>query len=116
MDLPGLDLTEGDLFLHIVDDHHEMLTFLGVCAIVVGHGDYGAVVLHDDRGEVKRYSKFLAESDDEVDFLGEGEDCPSFGVSRRSCNRSLLGAAIVKCTVGTVERYCVTCVAFAVRV
>jgi hypothetical protein len=44
----GLDLTEGNLFLDVVDDHQETFTFLSVCAVFVGDGDSGAVVFHHD--------------------------------------------------------------------
>ena len=68
-DLAGFDLAEGDLLFDVIDDHQEMLAFLGVSGIVVGHRDNGAVVLHDDSGEFERDLEFLAESDDEVEFL-----------------------------------------------
>jgi len=56
VDLSCLDLTEGYLLLNIVEYHQEMLAFLGISRIVVGHSDNRAVVLHDYGREFERYA------------------------------------------------------------
>ena len=50
VDLPGLDLSQRDLLLDIVEHHKEIFAFLGVAGVTVGHCDYRAVVFHDDGG------------------------------------------------------------------
>ena len=55
--------------------------------------------------------------DDIVDVFGECEYCAGFRVGRGGgYNSCLFDAAVVECTVCAVERYCVSCVAFAVGV
>ena len=59
-DLAGFNLSEGDLLFDVVDGHQEMLAFLCVAGIVVGHCYDCAVVLHDDSGEFEWDMEFLA--------------------------------------------------------
>jgi hypothetical protein len=61
----GLDLTKGDLFFDIVDDHQEMFAFLGMGTVLVGDGDNGAVVVFHHNGW---------KSDGEAEFLAEGDN------------------------------------------
>ena len=48
VDLAGLDLSEVNLLLDVIDDHQEMFAFLGMCAFIIGDGDDCAVVFHND--------------------------------------------------------------------
>ena len=70
VDLACFDLAEVDLFLDVVDYHQEMLAFLGVTSVVVGHSYNCAIVFHYDGWELQRDAQFLAKGDDEVEFLG----------------------------------------------
>ncbi len=46
--LARFDLTEGNLLLDIVENHDEVLAFLCVAGVTVGHCDDRAVIFHDD--------------------------------------------------------------------
>ena len=69
-DLASFDLSKGDLLLHVVEDHQEMLAFLCVAGVVVSHCHDCTVVLHDDSRELEWDVEFLAKSDEKVEFLG----------------------------------------------
>jgi hypothetical protein len=47
--------------------------------------------------------KFLTESDDEVEFLGQGENGAGFGVGGGCSDGCLFNAAVVECARGAVE-------------
>ena len=81
-DLASFDLARRDLLFDVVEHHEEMLTFLRVAGVTVGHGHHGAVVLHDDGGEFKGDVQLLADGDEKVEFLGQGEDGAGFGMGR----------------------------------
>ena len=59
----------------------EMLAFLRVAGVAVGHGHHGTVVLHDDGGKCKGDMKLLADGDEEVELLGQSKDGASFCMS-----------------------------------
>ena len=88
--LACLDLSKGYLLFDIIDDHQEVLEFLGIACVIVGHCNDGTVVFHDDCREFEGYLEFLAESDDEVDFFGEGKDSTGLCVGR-GCSDGLEG-------------------------
>jgi hypothetical protein len=104
------------LFLNVVEDHQEVLALLGISRVVVGHCDDGAIVLHDDYREFEGDPELLTESDEEIEFLGQGENCSGLGVGGRGCNRGLFDAAVRKGSGSATERYVVSGVSFAVRV
>ena len=82
VDLAGFDLAKVNLCFDVVNDHQEMFAFLGVAGVVVRHSDDSAIVFHDDSWEFQGDAQFLAKCDDEIEFLGEGEYCSGFGMSR----------------------------------
>ena len=96
---PSLHLAEGDLFLDEVDDHQEVLSFLGMgTAVVVGDSDNGAVVLHDDGREGNNGdAQFLAEGDKVVEVSGESKDGAGLCLGRGRGDGGLFDATIVKC-------------------
>ena len=102
-DLARFELSERDLLLDIIEDHEEMFAFLCVSGVVVGHCHDCAVVLHDDGGEFKGYMKFLTESDDEVEFLGQGENSAGFCVGGGCGDSCLFDTAVVECACCTVK-------------
>ena len=104
------------MFLNVVEDHQEVLALLGISRVVVGHCDDGAIVLHDDCREFEGDSELLTEGDEEIEFLGEGENCSGLGVGGRGCNRGLFDAAVVEGSGCAAERDVVSGVSFAVRV
>ena len=58
--LTCFDLAEGNLLLDIIEDHEEVLAFLRVAGVTIGHGDDRAVILHDDGGKFQVYVELLA--------------------------------------------------------
>ncbi len=78
--LARFDLAEGDLLLDIFENHEEVLVFLCVAGVTVGHGDDRAVVFHDDGRKFQGYMEFLAQCDKEVEFFGKIEDGSCFGM------------------------------------
>ena len=58
----------------------------------------------------------LAESDEEIEFLGQCENCASFGVGGRGCDRGLFDTAVVEGSGSDTERDVVSGVSIAVRV
>ena len=104
-DLSSFDLAQYDLFLDVVQDHQEVLTFLGISRVVVGHCDDGAIVFHYDGGKFERDPELLTEGDEEIEFLGQGEYCAAgLGVGGRGCNCGLLDAAVVEGAGSPAER------------
>lgn len=82
VDFPGLNLTDGDLLFDVVEDHQEMFAFLGIGCVIVGHGDYSAVILHNDGGELHGDVELLQEGNEKVEFFGECEDRTGLCVGR----------------------------------
>ena len=112
----GLDLTKGDLFFDIVDDHQEMFAFLGMGTVLVSDGDNGAVVFHHDGWKRDGEAEFLTEGDDVVEILGEGKYGAGFSLGGGGCDRCLLDTAVVESSSGSSEGDAVSSVAFAVCV
>ena len=112
----GLDLAKGYLLFDIVDDHQEMLAFIGVRSVLAGDGENGAVVFHYDGWESDWETELLAKGDDEVEILGEGKNGAGFGLSGGGCDCCLLDTAVVEGSSGSSEGDAVSSVAFTIRV
>ena len=93
-----------------------MLALLGISRVVVCHCDDGAIILHYDCREFEWDPELLAESDEEIDFLGQCENCAGFGVGGRGCDRGLFDTVVVEGSGSATERDVVSGVSFAVRV
>jgi len=79
-----------------------MFTFLGIGCVIVGHSDYSAVILHDNRRELHGDVEFMQKGDEEVEFFCEGEDCAGLCIGGGCGDGGLLDSAIVEGSGGSV--------------